>query len=196
MDPATPASPRPGIPWRRWNVAIHRDVGYVCAVLTVLYAVSGIAVNHIHDWNPNYRFVREARRFEPIPVSDRDTLVRLLVERLELPGPPKDAFRSRPGAIELFYDGWSVKADAEEGTAIVERPRERFLLFDANFLHLNRARGWWTFVADLYAGLLILLAVSGTLILRGRKGLAGRGKWLVLAGLAVPVAFLLVLRWL
>ncbi len=165
-------------------------------MLTILYAISGVAVNHIQDWNPNYRVTREEKRFEPIPVSDRATMVRQLVERLDLPGPPKDAFRSRPEAIELFYDGWSVKADAQAGTAVVERARERVLLFDANFLHLNRARGWWTWVADLYAGLLALLAVTGTFILRGRKGLAGRGKWLVLAGLAVPAVFLLVLRWI
>jgi hypothetical protein len=33
-------------------------------------------------------------------------------------------------------------------------------------------------------------------VLKGKKGLAGRGKWFVLAGLAVPVAFLIVLRYL
>jgi uncharacterized membrane protein YhdT len=32
-------------------------------------------------------------------------------------------------------------------------------------------------------------------VLRGRKGLTGRGKWFVLAGLVIPVAFLIVLRY-
>jgi hypothetical protein len=70
------------------------------------------------------------------------------------------------------------------------------VLRDANYLHLNHPKGLWTYVADAYAALLLLLAVTGMFVLRGKKGLAGRGKWFVLAGLALPVAFLIVLRYL
>ena len=194
--PSSAEVPRRRIPWRRWNAAIHRDVGYVCAALTLLYAVSGIAVNHIQGWNPNYRIVREELRFEPVPVGNREEMVAALVARLGFREFPKDAFRTRPDQVELFYDGWSVKADATAGIAVVERPRERPVLFDLNFLHLNRPGGLWTWVADLYASLLALLAVTGLFILKGRTGLAGRGKWWVLAGLGVPLAFLLLLRWI
>lgn len=187
---------RAGIPWRRWNNVVHRDLGYVCVALTLVYAISGIAVNHIQDWNPNYRIVREERRFAPVPVGPRDAMVMEIVERLGLPGPPKDSFRSRPDQVELFYEGWSVKADATAGTAILEHPRERPVLFDLNYLHLNRPRGPWTWIADLYAAMLAVLAVTGIFVLRGRKGFAGRGKWLVLAGLLVPAVFLLLARWL
>lgn len=183
-----------GIPWRRWNNIVHRDVGYLCVALTLVYAISGIAVNHIQDWNPNYRFAREERRFAPVPVGPRDVMVSQIVERLGLPGSPKESFRSRPDQVELFYDGWSVKADVTAGTALVERPQERPVLFDVNFLHLNRPGGLWTWLADLYALMLAVLAATGMFVLRGRKGLVGRGKWLVLAGLAVPVLFLLVVR--
>ena len=96
----------------------------------------------------------------------------------------------------MFYDGWAVKARAADGTASIERTRRRFLLFDANYLHLNRPRGLWTWIADAYAGLLALLAVTGIFILRGRQGLCGRGKWLLLAGLAVPLLFLAAVRLL
>jgi hypothetical protein len=194
--PSSAEAARRRIPWRRWNNAIHRDVGYLCAALTLAYAVSGIAVNHIQDWNPNYRIVREEIRFEPVPVGTRDEMVEALVERLALGEPPRDSFRSRPDQVELFYDGWSVKADATSGTAVVERPRERPVLFDLNFLHLNRPGGLWTWVADLYAALLAVLAVTGLFVLKGKVGLAGRGRWWGLAGLAVPLAFLLFLRWL
>ena len=56
-------------------------------------------------------------------------------------------------------------------------------------VHLNRMKGVWTWVADAFAVLLAFLAVSGALLLKGPKGLAGRGKWFVLAGLIVPVGF-------
>jgi hypothetical protein len=178
----------------RWNRILHRDVGYFCVALTLVYVVSGVAVNHIDDWNPNYVVSREERRFEPVPVADRESMVRELVWRLKLPAPPKESFRPTPGKVELFYDGWSVLADAEAGTAVIERTRRRFLLFDANALHLNRPKGLWTWIADAYAVLLGLLAVSGIFMLRGRTGFWGRGKWFLLAGLALPVIFLVALR--
>lgn len=174
---------------------IHRDLGYLCVALTLIYAVSGLAVNHIRDWNPNYRVEREERRFEPVPVTDRDTMVRLVTERLALPS-PEESFRPVPGTVELFYDGWSVTADAAEGVATIESVKKRFLLFEANALHLNRPQGLWTWIADAYALLLVALTLTGIFILKGKTGLAGRGKWFVLAGLAVPVVFLIVLRWL
>ena len=68
------------------------------------------------------------------------------------------------------------------------------MLRDANYLHLNEPKGAWTWLADAYAILLGTLAVTGLFVLRGRHGLAGRGKWLALAGLVPIVAFLLLRR--
>jgi hypothetical protein len=181
--------------WRAWNTALHRDLGYLAVGLTLVYAVSGLVVNHRDDFNSNYSFERVEKRFEPIPVSDRDTMVAQLVERLRLPGPPKNAFRPRPEEVHLFYDGWSVEADAVRGVALVEEPRERPFLRDANFLHLNEPRGAWTFVADAYALVLLFLAGSGLLMIRGKKGFLGRGKWFVSVGVLGPLLYLLAVRY-
>lgn len=180
--------------WRTWNNLLHRDVGYLVAGLTLAYAISGIAVNHIDDWNPNYSIAREEIRFEPFAPSDRETIVRTLVDRLGLPE-PVDAFRRTPTRIELLYDGWSADADIEAGTARVQRPRERPVLFDLNFLHLNRGKGAWTWFADVYAGLLAFMAISGLFVLRGRTGLGGRGKWLVSVGVLLPLVYVVMTRY-
>lgn len=187
---------RRGFKWRRWNNVLHRDLGYLCVALTMIYAISGIAVNHINDWNPNHKIERTERSFDPIPVSDRETMVAQAVERLELPGLPSESFRPDPATVQLFYDGWSVEVRAAEGTALIERPRGRFLLREFNDLHLNRPKGLWTWVADAYALMLLLLATTGMFVLKGKKGLTGRGKWFVLGGLILPVTFLVLLRWL
>ena len=154
--------------------------------MTTIYAISGIAVNHIGDWNPSYEIERIERTFEPIPVANREMMVAQAVERLDLPGPPRDSFRPDPATVQMFYDGWSVEVHALEGTALIERPRGRFLLRDFNDLHLNRPKGIWTWVADAYAGMLLLLAVTGIFMLKGKKGLAG---------LILPVAFLILFRY-
>ncbi len=40
--------------WRRWNKILHRDIGYLSVAMVFIYGISGLAVNHIADWNPNY----------------------------------------------------------------------------------------------------------------------------------------------
>jgi hypothetical protein len=181
--------------WRRVNRAIHRDAGYLVAGMTLLYAISGVAVNHRADWNPSWRIAPETRTFAPLPVTDRETMAAALVAALALPGPPRGSFRRAPERIELYYEGWTVEADVTAGVATVTRPRERALLRDANYLHLNEPKGAWTWLADGYAVLLGTLAITGLLVLRGRSGLGGRGKWLVMAGLLPALAFLLLRRW-
>lgn len=181
--------------WRYWNNVLHRDVGYLVAGLTLAYAISGVAVNHIEDWNPNYAIGTEVVVFEPFVASDRETTVGTLLDRLDLPE-PVDVFRRTPAQVELIYDGWKAHADVEAGTATLVRPRERPVLFDLNFLHLNRGKGVWTWIADVYAGLLAFMAISGLFVLRGRTGLVGRGKWLLTVGIVVPFVYLLFARHL
>ena len=36
---------------RRYLRPLHRDFGYLIVGLTFVYAISGLAVNHIDDWN-------------------------------------------------------------------------------------------------------------------------------------------------
>lgn len=40
--------------WRKVNNIIHRDFGYFFFGMTIIYALSGIALNHLKDWNPSY----------------------------------------------------------------------------------------------------------------------------------------------
>lgn len=184
-----------GTRWRRWNVAIHRDLGYLCAGLTLVYAVSGIAVNHTQDWNPNYvttsRTVSLGAR-APGEAPGSTAFVEGVLARLDESGPTRGTFRPNPETVEIFLEDATVTVDLAAGTATLERIRNRAGLRQANFLHLNHARKLWTWMADLYAASLALLAITGLFVLRGRNGITGRGAWLTMAGVAVPALFLLL----
>ena len=39
---------------RKWSRILHRDIGFFFIGTTLIYAISGIALNHLSDWNPNY----------------------------------------------------------------------------------------------------------------------------------------------
>jgi hypothetical protein len=80
----------------------------------------------------------------------------------------------------------------DAGHVLDEGQRPRPLLRAANWLHLNRGKKAWTYVADAYAAGLLLLALSGMFMIAGRKGLLGRGAALVAVGVAIPVVYVVL----
>jgi len=80
--------------WNKWNRIIHRDFGYLCVGLTIIYAVSGIAVNHVDTWNPNYS--TEWIQTNIGKVSDNGKIgqedIRNILDKLEVEGKYKSSF--------------------------------------------------------------------------------------------------------
>jgi len=178
--------------WRKWNNIVHRDLGYLCVGLTLVYAVSGVAVNHVGDWNPNYQIERRAVVVGAAVVSTIGTPdgVRALLEAAGLPAEYRATFRPDTGRMRIFVEDGVVEVDIAARQAIVEVVQPRPVLREANFLHLNHAKRLWTWMADVYAVALALLAVTGVFVLKGKKGIAGRGAWLTGIGIVVPLLFL------
>ena len=72
------------IRWRKLFRSLHRDIGYVVAALTLAYSISGIAVNHIEDWNPNYTFANTRIDVGALPVGDYQAMQDHIVGALNL----------------------------------------------------------------------------------------------------------------
>lgn len=185
------AKPKKKIAWRPWLRAAHRDVGYVAVGLTFVYALSGIAVNHITDWTDgdpsfqSYSRTVEVGRLE----GDDDAVVEQLRARLGIRETPKEVYRASDDELEVLFDRRSLHVNLAQGTVVDEGQEGRFFLRVANWLHLNRGKKAWTYVADAYAAALLLLATSGLFMIAGKKGLFGRGAVLVLVGIAIPVLY-------
>jgi uncharacterized protein len=182
--------------WRHLNNVLHRDIGYLAVGLTIVYGVSGLAVNHVRDWNPSYRVERVALTIAPIRATDRDTIVAEAREKLGATQPPRNVFRPDPDTLQLFFREGNYTIDLPTGRVIAERTRPRPVLYEFNQLHLNTPKRLWTWIADLYAIALILLAVTGMFVLKGRTGITGRGAWLTGAGAALPLAYWVYHLWL
>ncbi len=189
------AKQRAAIPWRRWSIALHRDIGYLAVALTIAYAISGLAVNHLADWNPNYRITKTFATIAPISAQTSPEIVALAVERLQLTAAPAKSFRPDPQTLQLFYKAKVYHVDLPTGNVMIESNVPRRVLYEMNQLHLNQPKRVWTWVADAFALALIVLAVTGLFVLKGRLGITGRGAWLTALGTAVPLGFwLLYLR--
>ena len=180
--------------WRAWLRAFHRDVGYLLVGLTFVYALSGIAINHIEDWNPNFDAVTNEYRIElPLPEGDDTAVARHVLDTLDIDGEIQDdGVYLVPDAqleISLVENNHRVTVDLVSGDVTEDLEKPRFFLRVANWLHYNRGKAAWTYIADGYAFLLLFLATSGLFMIRGRKGLIGRGAILLILGAAVPILY-------
>ena len=168
--------------------ALHRDAGYLAVGLTFVYALSGLAVNHIEDWDPNFTQVRNEYTMQlPANAAD-DATAQSVLRALEIDETPLGVYRSTPDRLEITL-AESTLYVSSRGHVVQEGQSPRFLLRAANWLHLNRGKKAWTYVADTYAVVLLLLATSGLFMIPGRKGVLGRGALFVLTGAAVPVLY-------
>lgn len=181
------------VSWRAVIRSLHRDAGYLAVGLTLVYALSGLAVNHVADWDPNFHNYRAVHKLPaPLP-TEATAAARLVLEQLGIREPAREIDRTAPDQLVIVLgEHRVVRANPLTGRVVEEGQRPRFLIRLANWLHLNRGKKAWTLVADMYAAGLLFLAISGLFMLPGRKGLAGRGGLFVALGIAVPVLYVVL----
>jgi hypothetical protein len=180
---------------RRLIIATHRDIGYFFAGLTVLYAISGVAVNHIEDWNPSYVIRHEVVEVGLLPFAEPSELGAEVLRRMGVREEPRSVVRMSQEQLKVFLDQRTLTVELPGGRVVDEHVRRRFAFFEVNYLHLNTGKGLWTWFADIYAVALLVLACTGIFIIPGKKGLGGRGRWLLIIGLAIPIVYLALVVW-
>ncbi len=181
------------IKWRKWFRIIHRDLGYFFAILTIAYALSGIAVNHLNDWNPNY--IIENKKFKTSIASNKaniskQTVVNILKKFGEEDNYKKHYFPSSE-KLKIYFNDGSIVVDLQTGNAQYETIKRRPIFHTVNYLHYNPGK-WWLWFSDFFAGSLIVLSITGLFVIKGRKGFKWRGAIIATLGLILPVLFLLL----
>ncbi len=180
--------------WRKWNNILHRDLGYLAFGLTVIYAVSGIFLNHKSDFNPNYVITKtqfEIKTDEGNSGIGKESIKNILSQN-NLGTDYTEIFRPEPEEVQIFYSDKTVTLHLKERKGEIERIRSRKIIKEINLLHLNTLGKVWTYFSDLYALLLIILALTGLFVLKGKNGIKGRGAWLTILGLLIPIVFVII----
>jgi hypothetical protein len=179
--------------WRKWNRVIHRDLGYLFFALTVIYSLSGIAINHLKDWNPNYVITFEeftdGLKGEADQI-DKATVMNFLKKLGEEDNYKKHYF-PKNDQLKVFLDGGNVVVDLATGEGTIEKINRRPIFHAVNYLHYNPGK-WWTLFSDVFAGALILISVTGLFILKGKNGITRRGAVLTIAGIVLPIIYLIL----
>ncbi|HSQ62547.1 MAG TPA: PepSY-associated TM helix domain-containing protein [Polyangiaceae bacterium] len=187
LAPSPSPSPRKRPLLRPWLRALHRDLGYLAVGLTFVYAFSGLAVNHIADWDPNFHNTSRIVELGPL-AGDDDAIATQVTSKLAIDEKPNEVYREG-NELEILFKRRTLHVDVATGHVLDEEQKPRLLLRVANWLHLNRGKKAWTYFADTYAAGLLVLATSGLFMIPGRKGLLGRGAVLVTLGILAPVLY-------
>ena len=182
---------------RKLNRALHRDLGYIFFTMTVIYGLSGIALNHINEWNPNYVIQTKEINISDTPLKhdqlNQEKVIALLNEYASGEKYKNHYFPS-DNEIKIFIKDGSININTQTGTGTIETSKRRAIFHQVNYLHYNPQK-WWTIFSDIYAASLIILAITGLFILKGKNGITGRGAWLTILGTLIPMLFLLLYYW-
>jgi len=175
------------------NRVSHRDIGYLIAGLTIIYALSGIALNHKNDWNPNYIFDNR-------PFSSNSNILREafdeksaldILKSLQLEDSFKTFYFPKGNKLTIFIDGGLVSINTTTGEGVVQRITKRPIFYQLNFLHYNPGK-WWKYFSDIFCLALITVTVTGLFIIKGKNGITKRGAILTIIGIILPLIFLLI----
>lgn len=180
----------------RWNVAWHRDLGYFFSSLIIIYCISGLALNHVNDWNPDFIIHKQTIQL-PKTYTRAEVDNHLVAEFSQLVKEDNYKLYDFPtnNQVKIYYDNATLHINLENGTGNYEKLAKRHVFYESNVLHRNSLKGW-KWVSDIFAIMLIVISVTGLFILKGKYGLKKRGVWIMLAGLLLPVAAIILFYYI
>ncbi|MBS9767694.1 MAG: PepSY-associated TM helix domain-containing protein [Flavobacteriaceae bacterium] len=173
---------------RNW----HRDLGYFFSGLVIIYAISGIALNHIKELDdPDFILTKKEIKLDKVYQKSEITND-LVLHFSKLVA--EDDFRiydfPTPNQIKIYYKNASLSIRFDEKKGIYESIRKRPIIYHANLIHLNRV-DYWRWFSDFFALSLILISISGLVMLKGKYGFKKRGYILFILGLIPPTLAIL-----
>lgn len=172
---------------RKLNIITHRDLGYFFSALIIIYCLSGIALNHVDDWNPDFIITKTEIKIEKDFPVDRPTTDDILFLASQVGETDYKVFdKPTHDQVKIYFDNATLHVNGTTNSGTYEQVRRRPVFYHANVLHRNSLKGW-KWVSDIFAFLLIIISITGLFVLKGKKGIMGRGKWFIAAGILLPV---------
>jgi len=178
----------------KFLLSLHRDLGYFFAGIVIVYAISGIALNHRDSFNPNYSVdLSEFTVPADIPLERsavNDKAITDIVNLADNGASYSKHYFSGQNLKVLLRGGSSITVDTVTRKASYEKISQRIVLGSMVRLHFNPG-SWWTWFSDIFAVCLVIITISGLFIAHGKHGLIGRGGILLILGLLIPLAMLI-----
>lgn len=170
----------------RWMRIIHRDLGFLMVGVCLVYGISGFLLNHMDGKDPAYKTKEGTIQLDK---NLSEETLRAAWMNTALPD-IKKVLPVDETHYKLMLNGGIAVYNAATGDTDYETFQKNTFIYWINKLHYNKVSGW-SIVADIFACSLIFLAISGLFMVRGKHGIRRRGKWYLIAGLLIPILYIL-----
>ncbi len=175
---------------------LHRDLGYFFFGLSIIYAVSGIALNHLRDFNPNY-VIRHYNLEVPAPINADlvdDDWVKTILSDYDIKQEFKKFYFPTEDQLKVFLKNGNLTFKMSTGEGLLELINKRPIFNQVNFLHYNPGV-WWKWFSDIFCVSWIIISITGLFIIKsGKHSIMRRGAIWTIAGIIVPILFLILYR--
>lgn len=173
---------------------LHRDLGYFYLGLIISFALSGILMNHRDQFQAERYDVQTKEIQVKLPADDKLTedFAKDFLKQNNI----EDTYRKskvKGGSFRISCKNTDIEIDLASGKGEIESYKKTPLISQMIKLHKNTSN-WWIYYGDIFGLSLILIAITGTIMIpAGRFSFKHRGWKLALAGIIVPLLFLLLL---
>jgi len=172
---------------RKWFRIIHRELSYVFAGMLLVYAISGITLNHKATFNSNYRI--ECTELQLPADGTLDEWLALC----GMEGKEIQHYNPDENTLKVFLKGNStLTVDLTTHIGVLELVKKRPILGSLSKLHYNMQGKAWTWFSDIFAVCLILIVLTGIFMLKGKHGLWGIGGIEFAIGILIPLLFIML----
>lgn len=176
----------------KWSRVLHKDLSFFFSGIILVYAVSGIILNHRDTLNADYSVTVNkftVADIKPKADIDKPYVIGILADLGEVENYTKHYFPEQNKMKVFLKGGSSLVMDISTGDAIYESLKRRHVFSALNRLHYNPNK-WWTIFSDIFAVSLILITITGIIMNKGKGRV--RGYVEILAGIIIPLLFILI----
>ena len=179
--------------FRKWTRIIHRDLGYFVFAILIVYGISGVALNHRHEWNGYYKTLSKQGIKKENPII-KDAIDETFAINLLKKYGYKDEynrFMCRGDKLYVLFQSGLIRLDMATGEGEIEIRRKRPVISQFLFLH-SIPKKLWVWFSDVFSVFLLLVCISGIILIKGKKGFIWRGLFISLLSIIVPAIVLIL----
>jgi uncharacterized protein len=172
---------------------LHRDLGYFYIGLIVSFAFSGLLMNHRDMWHAD-KYTTETKAIV-VQLPEKNEINEEFAEDLGKKLGIKDKFRRhvvKKGELKMSFENHDVEIDMKTGKGEIVSFIKTPIISQTMKLHKNTSN-FWIYYSDIFAISLIIIALTGTIMIKaGKFSWKNRGWKLAVAGVVFPLLFLIL----
>lgn len=178
-----------------WNRMLHRDLAYFFFGLIIAFSISGITLNHRESFSSREYTVKVEPLSIVLPVNKSEiseSYFRSISSTISSEN-EFEAFRVRGQEGRIYFENAFATIDLETGKGEIEFVRPIPLLSQMTILHQTTNK-WWIWFSDIFGIAMLVIAITGIFISKGKYSFKKRGWILAVLGLIFPFIFLFIIR--